>query len=315
MSDLPLPVTLLGGFLGAGKTTLLQSMLRQLQGRRVAVLVNDFGSLEIDADLVESVEQGVTRLKGGCMCCAIRDSAVSTVLRMAEQDPPPEHVIVEASGVSDSAVLKDTFRALERHQTVRLDGLLTLIDAEHFDPEDREVGLLQRCQVMAADLVVINKTDLVPKARTQEVEHMVAALAPQARVWVTEQAQVPQEILLGLAVVPGPAQVGPAPIADDLLMSHRLDLGGPIEGRALVLWLADLPPGVFRAKGFVRLAERPKDKVLVQVVARRVHIQTVGAWADDAQPGALGLICRPGAIDEAPLQQQLQRLVSDARTT
>ncbi len=303
MHSEPLAVTLLGGFLGAGKTTLLRNLLRTLRGHRVAVVVNDFGSLEIDADLIESVHEGVTRLKGGCMCCAVRESAVSTVLALAEQDPRPEHIIIEASGASDVGVLKQTFRELQRHQTVRLDALVTLVDAEYFDPRDKKLGLLQRCQVMAADLVLINKIDLVSPLRRAQVEASVLKIAPEARTWACTQAEVPQDILLGLHQQHG--EPGPlAPFADQLLETRVLTQANPIEGHALVGNLATLPKAVYRLKGFVRLAERPQERVLVQVVAGRVHVQTQGQWSDDTS-GALVAIGLRSEVDWAQVQRDI----------
>lgn len=301
MSAEPLAVTILGGFLGAGKTTLLQDMLRTMQGRRIAVIVNDFGSLDIDADLVESVHEGVMRLKGGCMCCAMRDSAISTVLALAEQEPVPEYVLIEASGASDVGVLKQTFRELQRHQTVRLDALVTLVDAENFDPKDKKLGLLQRCQVMAADLVLINKIDLVSAERLNAVQAAVSKIAPEARVWVTSQAVVPEALLLGLTPTDSPS--GLAAPADTLLETQVLTQFATTPGHELVQKLAQLPKAIYRLKGFVRLAERPQDKVLIQVVAGRVHVRTQGEWLADEACGSLVAIGLKGAVDWSQAQR------------
>lgn len=308
MTPQTLPITVVGGFLGAGKTTLLQAMLRELSGRRVAVLVNDFGDLQVDADLVESMSEDVMRLKGGCMCCAIRDSVVAEVLKLAEQSPAFEHVVIEASGASDTAALRDTFRTLERHQTVRLDGLITVVDAEQFEPLHPDVGLLQRCQVMAADVVVLNKVDRVDAERVQAVHDEILKLAPNARVWKTEYSKVPQAVLMGGPLAPG-ADVAPLQAsATGLLSTQVLLLENPVPGRDLVAWLAGLPRDVFRAKGFVRLQERPEDKVLLQVVSGRVHVQTHGTWADAEQAAELVLIAANGRVDFDALQSQLSEL-------
>ncbi len=309
MSDAPpLPVTLLGGFLGAGKTTLLNRLVGAMSGRRVAVVVNDFGDLNIDAKLVTSVEAGVTELAGGCMCCAIRDSAVSTVLQLAERDLPPEHVIIEASGTSDVGVLAETFRSFERRQVVRLDALCTVVDAERFDASDAELGPLVRAQVRNADLVVVNKTDLVSEARRAEVEAAVRELAPHARTWSTVDAEVPVELLFGPAV--GTREVfAPAPPAEALFDSRVIGGDFAVVGTKLVDFFRELPASVYRAKGLVRLAERATDCVEVQVVGRRVHVRTrPEGWPDDFEPVTrLVVIGARGRVDWAALQDDLLR--------
>lgn len=301
----PLPVTLLGGFLGAGKTTLLNRLLQTLSGRRVAVVVNDFGELNIDAKLVTSVEAGVTELAGGCMCCAIRESAVSTVLQLAERDLPPEHVVIEASGASDVGVLAETFRTFERAQAVRLDALCTLVDAERFDPEDPELGSLLRAQVRDADLVVVNKTDLVSEARRAEVEAEVRALALHARLWSTSDAEVPPELLFGPAPVERVAE--PAPPAADLFDSRVLGGDFAVVGTKLVDFFRGLPSSIYRAKGLARLAERPEDCVEVQVVGRRIHIRTrPEGWPEGVEPGTrLVVIGVRGRVDWDAVQEDL----------
>jgi G3E family GTPase len=114
MSEQSIPVTIIAGFLGAGKTTLLNHILHSQHGQRIAVLVNDFGSINIDAELVVGVDDGLVSLANGCICCSIRNDLQLAVLRLARLPQPPEHIIIETSGVSDPAAVAQVFYDRER---------------------------------------------------------------------------------------------------------------------------------------------------------------------------------------------------------
>ena len=300
----PLPVTLIGGFLGAGKTTLLNRLLTSVRGRRVAVLVNDFGSLDIDVALVESVHEGVIGLRGGCMCCAIRGSAVSTVVQLAESPSPPDHAVIEASGVSDLAALGQTFQQASRHAPLALDGLIAVVDALAFAPNDPHTGLLLRCQVMAADLVVLNKIDLVDDERQQTVTDEIRASNATARIVPAIQSDVPVDVLLGLHTESVHA-AAVFPTAAAAFDSRAITFERALDGRRLVAALTSLPADVYRAKGFVRLANRAEDRVLMQVVGRRVDVRTVGTFEAD-EPGRVVLIAKRGDVDWDAIEAALR---------
>ncbi len=155
------PVTILTGFLGAGKTTLLNRLLTGEHGLRVAVLVNDFGSLNIDADLVVGVdEREVVSLANGCVCCTIRDDLVEAVAKVLDRPEAPEHVVLEASGVADPAGIAMTFLDSVRRERLRIDSIICFIDASQvFTAPDQEQ--LKLWQIACSDMVVLNKTDLV----------------------------------------------------------------------------------------------------------------------------------------------------------
>jgi G3E family GTPase len=156
-------VTLLTGFLGAGKTTLLNRILNGEHGLRVGVLVNDFGAINIDAELIEGVEENTINLTNGCVCCEIRDDLVQSLEELLMRVDAIDYVILEASGVADPEGIVMTFVDQRYEQLLRLDSITCVIDAEavfaHGD--DEKLNMLKLRQIGFADLVVLNKVDLV----------------------------------------------------------------------------------------------------------------------------------------------------------
>ena len=163
------PVTVLTGFLGAGKTTLLNRILNGDHGMKVGVLVNDFGSINIDADLVVDVESDVISLANGCVCCSIRDDLSEAVIQVIERPERPEYILLEASGVAEPTGIALTFAddpsLIDR---VRLDSIICVVDAEQVfaAPEQMELKIWQ---VATADMLILNKTDLVGREQIERI--------------------------------------------------------------------------------------------------------------------------------------------------
>ena len=157
------PVTILTGFLGAGKTTLLNHILSNQDGVKTAVLVNEFGEIGIDNDLVVSTGEDMVELSNGCICCSINGELLEAVDRILERPDPVDYLVVETTGLADPLPVAMTFLGSELRDQTRLDSIITLIDAENFGPEvlDTEVG---RSQVIYGDILLLNKTDLVEEA-------------------------------------------------------------------------------------------------------------------------------------------------------
>ena len=155
----PIPVTVIGGYLGAGKTTLVNHLLRHAGGTRIAVLVNDFGELPIDADLIESKHDDVIGIAGGCVCCEIGSDLVDALRTLAARDPPPQQVLVETSGVALPGAVAGAVGLLPAY---RLDATVVLADAETVRERaaDRYLGDTVTRQLAEADIVVLNKADL-----------------------------------------------------------------------------------------------------------------------------------------------------------
>ena len=180
----PIPVTIISGFLGAGKTTLLNYLLNAEHGLRVAVLVNDFGAINIDAALVTGVSgESTIDLSNGCICCSIRDDLFEAVLQLIQRPDPPEYIVVETSGVSDPVAVSLTFIAPQLQSQTRVDSVITVVDSEHIGQIEGKGRELALDQIATADMVVLNKIDLVDKIERKALANFIRKRAPSARIF------------------------------------------------------------------------------------------------------------------------------------
>ena len=193
------PVTILSGFLGAGKTTLLNHILSNQVGVKTAVLVNEFGEIGIDHDLIVTTEANMVELSNGCICCSINDELKDAVERILERPDKMDYIVVETTGLADPLPVAMTFGATELRDATRLDSIITLIDAENFNDEvlHTQIG---RAQVIYGDIILLNKTDLVSKERLEEVENMLRDVKTDARIMHTIQGKVPLPLLLSVGL-------------------------------------------------------------------------------------------------------------------
>ncbi len=315
-----LPTVIVGGYLGAGKTTLINHLLRHAGGRRIAVLVNDFGSTNIDADLIEGssggTSAGVLALSGGCLCCSFGDDLVSILIGLTRREPALDLCLIELSGVALPAAVQRSARLAIGIEVV---GTLVLADAAEIrrQASDRYVGDTVRQQLADADWLLLNKPDLVAAAELQSRVDWLAAMLPQARLWAGAADQLPPELLLGWRAETGidkpthddsraAAQAFAAhPIAaprhavNPLFDSRSLPLPAGVDLAALGAALAAADSGVLRAKALATDA-RGRGQVL-QVTAGRWSV----APADVQGPGRLLLIGLRGVWDPQGLQRRL----------
>lgn len=193
-ADDTLPVTILGGYLGAGNTTLVNRLLRAANGRRIAVLVNDFGDIGIDADLIEAREGDVINLAGGCVCCSFGSDLMAALLRLRERSSLLDHVLIETSGVALPATVASTVSLVEG---LRVDAIVLLADASVIRQQasDRYVGETVLRQLQQADLLVLNKLDLVQAAEKRAVINWMAQSAAGVCLVEAEYGQLPPELL------------------------------------------------------------------------------------------------------------------------
>ncbi len=321
-----IPFIILTGFLGSGKTTLLNRILNAEHGLKIAVLVNDFGAVNIDAQLVVDVDEAeeMVSLSNGCVCCTIRGDLVTSVEKIVSRDDPPDWIILETSGVSDPIDVVLTLRPL---QSIQIESVLTMIDAENLLDTLQEYKILAMNQIGTADLVLLNKVDLVDDSQRERVRQAIRRITKEVRILETVQGEVPLEIVLAAGAF-DPANL-PESAAEIHVHSgaehphHTHDHSTvfhtwhwfserPLSLRKLRRTLGQLPPQIYRAKGFLHLADAPEERAVLHLVGKRVEIQRMGEpWGADVPPySQIVLIGSPEAVQSEALQAQFDATIA-----
>lgn len=296
------PVTVIGGYLGAGKTTLVNHLLRTAEGLRLAVLVNDFGALPIDRDLIvggDGDDGGDTlEISGGCICCSYGSDLMEALLELPRRRPGIDRVLIETSGVALPGMVASAVGLLQGYT---LDGTVVLADAEtvRHQAADAYIGDTITRQLAAADLVILNRCDLVTGAARDETVRWAEGETPNGRVVPAERSVVPAELVLGLRGGAGERASSllrtPGGIAASLLYeSLELELDRAVDVGRLARALTAPDSGVLRAKGF--LQDKDGRLVILQVVGRRFEITDAPAAAT---PGTLVVIGLRGQLDRS----------------
>jgi cobalamin biosynthesis protein CobW len=332
------PCTIVTGFLGAGKTTLVRHLLENAKGRRLAVIVNEFGDVGIDGEILKSCgiescpEDAIVELANGCICCTVADDFVPALKNLLDRPSPPEHIVIETSGLALPKPLVKAFNWPEIASRVTVDGVVTVVDgaavaAGRFadDPEaiarqraedesldhDNPLEEVFEDQLLCADLVILNKSDLMSAQQRQDVTAEIGRTLPRAvKVVEAQNGEVPIAVLLGLGAE-AESDLGSRPSHHELEGEHDhddfdtfiVDLPAFASPQVVVdrLARATAAHDILRMKGFVDIAGKPM-RLLVQGVGARVQHQYDRRWpADGARQGRLVVIGEKG-LDKAGIE-------------
>jgi G3E family GTPase len=195
-----LPVTIITGFLGSGKTTLLNQILTQQQGLKTAVLVNEFGEIGIDNELILSSDDDIVELNNGCICCTINEDLVKTVQKILERREQVDYLVVETTGVADPVPVAVTFLSAELRGKTRLDSIITLVDCDNFYTEAQKNSTAAYQQITYGDIILLNKTDLVESEVVDRIEQQISQHRTDAKIIRTVKGKVSLPLILSVGL-------------------------------------------------------------------------------------------------------------------
>jgi len=199
MSKKLLPVTIISGFLGSGKTTLLNHILKNQVGLKTAVLVNEFGEIGIDNDLIIEGSEDMIELNNGCICCSINGELLNTVSKVLERSEKIDYMIVETTGLADPLPVAMTFAAGDLREKVRLDSIITVIDGENFDFEINNTSVAYS-QILYGDILLLNKCDLVNEEKLKKIEKFINKIKKEPRILRSTNSEVGLQTIMSVGL-------------------------------------------------------------------------------------------------------------------
>ncbi|MCA0275987.1 MAG: GTP-binding protein [Proteobacteria bacterium] len=279
------PVLVVSGFLGAGKTTFINRLLARSESRRISAIVNDFGAINIDAELIADAADTVVGLKNGCICCSLQGDLLRTLKLVLSQPVKPDHIIVEASGVADPRGIVDALMDPILWDATRLDAVVSVVDADDIAATPgRRQDELWRAQLAAADFVALSKTRLSPEAG-ETANLLRSELAAKALVFDADD-DLPIEALF-VADRSQPAQDASSVVASRFT-SVEWQSTGAVHLDRFQAAMGELATQLIRAKGIVNFVEQPGRSFLLQMVGRRASLQPFSRYEPECRLVLIG---------------------------
>jgi cobalamin biosynthesis protein CobW len=342
MTDLSkIPVTIITGFLGSGKTTLMRHLMQNPQGKRLAVLVNEFGDVGVDGDILKSCAdencpvENIVELANGCICCTVADDFIPTIEALMALPTRPDHILIETSGLALPKPLLKAFDWPAIRSRITVDGVITVADAEavgagRFAPDvaavdaqraadssiDHETPLSEvfEDQLACADIVLLSKADLATPSQMEAARAVIAAESPRPLpVIEMSEGRIDPRLILGLNAA-AEDDLAARPSHHDGADDHEHD-----DFNSIVVTIPEVSDAQFltdaiirlareqkilRVKGYVAVAGKPM-RMLVQAVGERVRAQYDRPWGDEARVSRLVVIAEHADIDDAAIRAVL----------
>jgi len=306
------PLLTIGGFLGSGKTTLVNRILKEKHGKRIVVFVNDFADINIDADLVETVEANKISLKNGCVCCSLNDDLVKGIARIVNEPIETDAILVEASGVADANTLASSLEILEASELIHLDSKIYVLDPDIYASLEFDIAESLIDQAAQSDIVLLNKVDCADGENVEKLWSILAESAPYSAIIETAHCDVSLDLLFGpKAALPstsartdGSSHIGK--FKSQIFQSNEL-----LDRSSFDRFVKILPENCIRAKGIVHFQDTPTIPHVFQMVGHRASISRKSQQSETGQSlfVAIGFVDQ---FDGALLESEFLKLRQQA---
>jgi G3E family GTPase len=288
-----IPVTIITGFLGSGKTTLVNRILTEQHGKRIAVILNEIGEVNLDSEFVVQADEDLKVMNNGCVCCTVRGDLTKICKDFVASGLPFDAMVIETTGLADPSPVAQTFILDEEiNQHYYLDGVVTIVDAKHIDTNLQEIKETQE-QIGFADIIVLNKIDLLAPEELKKLRQRILSMNSQAQIFEAEHCNIPIASLLEinafnlderLSVNPDLGRVFHSHSHDDDIESVYLEIEAPLSAlrfeRFMDLAVAELGGQLLRYKGVVNVANVP-NRFLFQGVHSILGANIDRPWRDN----------------------------------
>ena len=311
-AEVPVPVVLVAGFLGAGKTTVVNHLLAHAGGRRIAAVVNDFGAINIDAELITGAAEGVVSLSNGCICCSLEGDLLRTLAGLLRRDPQPEFIVIETSGVADPTDIVRNLMDPVIWREAPLETVLCVVDATisvaRFD------DALLRSQIRAADVIALSKVDLTDAAICAEVRDAIRAIRPAAVLVDAPHGEIPAALLFpDVDREPAPRDPAPQRPRVDRFESLSWASERSVSLPRLQAAINRLAPKLVRAKGLFEAVEQPGKAMVFQFAGGRATLAPGGTLAAGVPRTRIVFIAEIGVLTRTEIDAIMEGCVADGR--